>query len=292
MAVLGMRNEGVSWTYETTTCYATGNHDEVPRLPAHPFTRLPVYPFTRLPVYPLVVRSNPVNRHRRPAIAPRVATFRKLLVRVVLDPEDVGERRTEPMRGQPGRHAEVVGRIGKRNVERARLEFLHKTQRFRAVNTHPLECTEFRSVFPDRRNRRRRDVDEVRTFGAPGEGLETQGARPRIEIEHARAGDLGLHDTHPGFTRPVTGWTHAVVTRCLDRSPAPLAGDDTHVSRGCPPTGLPAARCHATNRVRAGTPHRPPASPSTPTSGGTRPTRHLRFQSTRRGARTSIHSVR
>src|SRR5688500_12142618 len=63
MAVLGMRNEGVSWTYETTTCYATGNHDEDHRLPACPLTRSPVYPVTRLPDYPFTrLPAYPLNR--------------------------------------------------------------------------------------------------------------------------------------------------------------------------------------------------------------------------------------
>src|SRR5262245_67956 len=108
---------------------------------------------------------DPVERYDCTPVPPWLAT-RQLLVEPVLYAQNVGERRLEPALGQLCREAEVVGRIGERDVVRMRLQLLHETHRVGAMDHRRLSRTERLGVGAQHRQAFGCELDEVDHLGA------------------------------------------------------------------------------------------------------------------------------
>lgn len=74
-------------------------------------------------------------------------------------------------------------------------------------------------------------LDEGRGRSAAAQGLESDRARPREEIEELRAADLALDDVEDAFANPVLRRTDRVRVRHLQNPPAKLSAGNPHESK-------------------------------------------------------------
>src|SRR3989442_15725366 len=88
------------------------------------------------------------------------------------------------------------------------------------------------------------DLHEVRAHGSARQRFQTERARAREQVEHARPTQRALQNGEPRLAHAVPGRPHLVGSGSLEASPPKFAGDDANHARPLP---TPNAECGMRN---------------------------------------------